>query len=188
MSRSTTNRRRARFTIGNDTGVMVANLTHGAYSFEAPNHEFSLSFDEFGDDDYLTYGQLRTLKRQLENFELLITEVTSDDVSLYDVIQGIHLTKQYNDYLKYVEDLADTEFDVIDYLAVESLEEFIEESTADEFKEALSSRIKDPLIETSVSLYRQGELNDRFKIIDIQNTRPKGEAEDFWRDIDASLE
>lgn len=188
MSRSERNRRRTRVVVDKDTEVIVANLTHDAYSFESPNHDFSLNFDEFGEDDYLTYGQLRVLKKQLENFELLITEVTTPGVELYDVIQGIHLTKQYNDYLKYVEGLVEDEMNSIDYLDVVALEDFVEEADEDEFASALDSKIRTPLIETSVALYKQGELNDRYKIIDIQNTRPKSEAEDFWRDIDASIE
>lgn len=188
MSRSEKNRRRTRVVVDKDTEVIVANLTHDAYSFESPNHDFSLNFDEFGEDDYLTYGQLRVLKKQLENFELLITEVTTPGVELYDVIQGLHLTKQYKDYLKYVEGLVEDEMNSIDYLDVVALEDFIEEADEDEFASALDSKIRTPLIETSVALYKRGELNDRYKIIDIQNTRPKSEAEDFWRDIDASIE
>ena len=76
----------------------------------------------------------------------------------------------------------------IDYLDVVALEDFIEEADEDEFASGLDSKIRTPVIETSVALYKQGELNDRYKIIDIQNTRPKSEAEDFWRDIDASIE
>lgn len=188
MSRSEKNRRRTRVVVDKNTEVIVANLTHDAYSFESPNHDFSLSFDEFGEDDYLTYGQLRVLKKQLENFELLITEVTTPGVELYDVIQGLHLTKQYNDYFKYVEEVAKDEMEEIEYLDTEALEGFVEDSDDDEFAVALDSKIRTPLIETSVALYKQGRFNDRYKIIDIQKTRPEGEAEDFWRDIDASLE
>ncbi|MCC4466848.1 hypothetical protein [Limosilactobacillus reuteri] len=188
MSRSEKIQRRTRVAIDKDVEVVVANLTHGSYSFEAPNHEFSLSFDEFGEDDFLTYGQLRMLKKQLENFQLIITDVTSDDVTIIDIIRGLHLKKQYKDYMLFVEGIKDeADMAEVDYLDPEALEEFISEADSEEFNAALKSRIKVPMIETAVAMYKEDRLNDHYKIVDIQETRPDGESEDFWKDIDASL-
>ena len=187
MSRKeTTTKRRMRKLIDKDTEVVIANNGYSEFVFEGKSGDLSLDMPNHGDEEYVTYADLRKLKSFLKDFQLLIVAVNDEEATLTDVIKGIRLDKEYSEYFDLVLGM---DFDEeIDGLDANQLEDAILDSSVDEFKEMLNSSMHRQVIITSVQLYKEGELNDYDKMSLIAKTRPEKDRENFWNDIKASLD
>lgn len=181
---------RKRKLIDRDTEVVIANNTYGMFVWESRNGDTSIVLDEHGDEEFITYGELRKLKKYLTNMDIVITAVNSEegDVSIMDIARGLRIRKTYEDYFKIIENLDEDEAEDVENIDADAIEDFILDSDVDDYKEAFDSSLKETIIETSVELYKRHELGDHGKIRLIQKSRPEDERGDFWSDIDASSE
>lgn len=186
MSQRTT--RRKRKSIDKNVEVVVANNTYGTFVWESRNGETSIVLEEHGDDEFLTYGELRKLKKYLENMELVITEVNEDGVSIMDVARGLRIDDVYEEYFDLIEETDANEVDSEADIDINEFEDFILESDDDEFKQVLESKLRDVIISGSVELYKNQKLASHSKTRMIRDTRPKAERDTFWSDIEASQE
>ena len=78
--------------IDKDTEITVVNNTHGAFVYFFK--DISLELDEYGDEDTLTFGELKTIssgrhKKVLQNLLLLITDVDDDELTVNDVVKQL---------------------------------------------------------------------------------------------------
>lgn len=186
MSQRTT--RRKRKSIDKNVEVVVANNTYGTFVWESRNGETSIVLEEHGDDEFLTYGELRKLKKYLENMELVITEVNEDGVSIMDIARGLRIDDVYEEYFDLIEETDANEVDSEADIDINEFEDFILESDDDEFKQVLESKLRDVIISGSVELYKNQKLASHSKTRMIRDTRPKAERDTFWSDIEASQE
>lgn len=174
--------------IDRETEVIVANNTYGMFVYESRNGDLSIQLEEHGDDDYVTYGQLRKLKKYLADMSLVIIGVNDDNVSIMDIARGLRVSDVYEKYFDLVEDMDSEEVTVDDELDIDNFEDFVLNSTAEEFKEAFDSKLQNAVIRTTVELYKQQRLASHEKTQMVRNSRPKDERGDFWNDIEASQE
>lgn len=180
--------RRKRKSIDKNVEVVVANNTYGTFVWESKNGETSIVLEEHGDDEFLTYGELRKLKKYLENMELVITEVNEDGVSIMDVARGLRIDDVYEQYFDLIEETDPDEVDDEAGIDIDEFEDFILDSDDDEFKQILDSKLRDVIIRGSVQLYKEQKLASHSKTKMIRETRPKADRDSFWSDIEASLE
>lgn len=186
MSRVRKDRRRK--SIDKQTELVITNNIFGEFDWETKNGDVSIILNDRGDYDFAEFGELRKMKPYLEKLKVLITEVNDDEVSIMDVADGFRIGDVYSDFFKYIEGLSVDEVTPDDVIDVEDVEDFIIDSDADEFKEALDSNLRLMLIEYGVNLYRQHKLNDYEKLEAIKQSRNLSpvEAEEFWSDVMAS--
>lgn len=179
-------KRQERKRIDKEVEIVIRNNTHGA--FEVPGIDSTISLEKQGDEEFVTFGELRKLKKYIEELDIVIVEVNSNDYSLYDIITALRLNKVYDEYFKYVLNEPDTNaYPEIDYIDPESFDEFIIDCDNETFKEALDTKLRKQIILTSVVLYKKHELTDYTKMTLIKQTRPEKEQSEFWNDIDASV-
>lgn len=181
-------KRRKRKTIDKDVEVIVTNNTYGMFMYEGSYADMIFSADSRGDEDYVSYGDLRKLKKYMRTMELLITEVNDDDVSIMDVARGLHIDDVYKQFFELVLDEEEETFDDVDSIDVEEIDYFIKECNVDEFKEALEAPFGDTIIAITTELYKRHEIGDPRKLTLVKKTRPKEEQDAFWADIEASAE
>lgn len=182
-----TTKRRKRKLVDKDVEVVVANNANGMFVYESKNGDLSIDLSNFGETEYVTYGELRKLKPFLTNGQLVISEVNDDDTTIMDVVRGMRLTKLYDDILGTVLGYDPEEFDGVDLIDPADIEEAVLESDESEFEDMLKSKFRSRIIEITVGLYKERRLSDRDKIELIEETRPEGEQETFWSDINASM-
>ena len=187
MSR-TTGTRRKRMSIDKNTEVVVTNNTYGMFVWESKNGETSIELQSYGDEEFITYGELRKLKKYLTNMDLVITSVEDDDISIVDVARGLRIDKVYEEYFDLIEDVDIEDVDSEAEIDIQEFEDFILDSHSDEYETALKGNLKHIIINLSVDLYKQRKLSDREKTRLLLETRPKKERGDFLNDIEASLE
>lgn len=146
--------------IDKDTEITVVNNTYGSLIYNY--RQTILGLDQHGDEDYLTFGELRTMasskyKSLLQKLSLLITEVDSDEFTVKDVIDQLKLTKYYKNAWK----LCDEDED----LGSDTFEEFVENCSSHELSERLKDEnISGILIDAAANLYRDKELTDYDKM------------------------
>ena len=146
----------ARKVIDRNTEVVITNNIYASFNYSDRGIHFELS--EFGDEDYLTFGELKTLstsksKRVLQNMHILVTEVlTEEDIELEDVLEQLKLDKHY----KIVRDLFGVE-----EVTTDSFKDFLKESSAKEIKEVFKKHgfLKSILSETAVELYKKSDID-----------------------------
>lgn len=162
--------------IDKDVEVTIVNNTHGSFSYNFKGTIIEL--DDFGDEDYLTFGELKTMssskhKSILRDLMILITEVDSDDFTVDDVIEQLKLTKYYKPLNNIVDDLS-----------TESIEDFVINSSEEDFRKALKEdSLKLVLIETSSNLYRQGKFTNFSKLRDLGNVLGIEDYNTYFSDI-----
>ena len=183
-----TSQRRKRKSIDKDTEIVIANNTYGMFVWESRSGDMSIELNEHGDEEYVSYRELRQLKKYLANMKLVITAVNDDDVSIMDVARGLRIDDVYLEYFDLIEELNEEEANKEDEIVIDDFEDFIVDSYVDEFEEALKSKMRPTVINTSVELYKTGQLVNRDKTKLIQKTRPKDVREDFWSDIEATFD
>lgn len=121
----------ARKRIDSNIEIVVQNNLHSMFVYP----KLGIEFSQNGDDDIVTYGELKSLnsgngKRILRNFSLLVTEVLDDDVSYEDVIESLKLKDNYNEARKVLDLDEDENFDADDFY------DFIVESETSELVDA----------------------------------------------------
>lgn len=148
--------------IDKETEVTVANNTWGSFGYNFK--ETVIELDEHGDEDYLTFGELRTMasskhKGVLQNLYLLITDIDSDEYTVRDVISQLKLDKYYKNAWDLIDVDIDEEEDAI--LQPDDFEDFVKDCKPKELKKKLEDDSLDGiLIETAAHLYKSKKLTD----------------------------
>lgn len=177
--------------INKDLEITVVNNVRGSFVYS--NRGTRIELDSFGDEDFLTYGEIKTMvsgknKSLLQNFSLLITEVDSDEYTLEEVLKQLKLLKYY-EKIKSLTD--DDELDVNQDI----FKDFIKDSTLSELTEKLKdTNLKYPLIDTAVELYKHKDFNDydkRKAVADAIGVGSGGDDsenfDEYFRDIPMSV-
>ena len=167
--------------IDKDLEITVVNNIRGSFVYS--NRGTIIELYSFGDEDFLTYGELKTMvsgryKSLLQNFSLLITDVDSDEYTLEDVIKQLKLSKYY-EKIKSLTDEDDSEVDQ------DVFEDFIRESKVSDLIEKLSDEnLKYPLVDTAVELYKNKDFNDYDKRKAVADAIGVGTGENKDEDFD----
>lgn len=164
------NQRKRRVNVDRDTVVVVANnLSSGAFYYEHPRMSMAIDLQQSGDEEDVTVGDLRVImnssRSTLEGFDILITDVISEEYTIQDVISFLGLTKQYDEYYS----ISEKDFD--ESTSVEDLEKFIVDSSYDSFKynfEKINKRLRSKIIEVAVGMFKNDEFGDYNKMQLIQ--------------------
>lgn len=141
--------------IDRDTEVYVGSNVFSSYSLLSG--ETALELAEHGDEDTLTFGELKKLssgrnKAALQKMYLLITDVASEDFDTEDVIEQLKLKKIY--------DKTKELFDV-DEIGTDTFEEFVTKCTETKLEKALEyDNIRAVLVDCVIDLYTRREISD----------------------------
>lgn len=165
-----------------DTEVIVMNNVKGSFFYKSRDGQTVLDLDEFGDEEYVTFGELKKMLAQkraiLEKLKLIIVDVDSEDFDADDVIASLRLTDTYNE-LK-----SATGGDI----SATGIENFILNAESKDLEKTLASeksKLKISILETAVELYRQGKLTDYNKMQVFSRYAGGSNYANFW--IDAEI-
>lgn len=146
------------------TEITLQNNCHGSFYFEAGTGELAIDLEEYGSDGYVTFGELKKMvsrkKKILEEVMILITYVDSDELTIADVAEALRLTDTYNELLSVCED----------DISIEAIQDWIVTSTEEDFSKKVKSKkskLRKSIIDTTVYLYRKGEVTDFNKMIAV---------------------
>ncbi|MFT9003220.1 MAG: hypothetical protein ABF991_00765 [Liquorilactobacillus hordei] len=184
-------KRKKRISIDKETEIFIQSNLGGSFFWEDVHKTTFIKFEERGDEETVTFGELRTMLSQLRPYftdmRLIISDVLDEDVSIMDVATALHIEKTYEDYFEYIEDVDLDSVDNSTTIASSDFEYFIKESDIEDYKKALKSSVKNPIIENSVDIYRKDRSLDGEKMDLI--SRIIDDKEDlFWNDVKASQE
>lgn len=146
--------------IDKDVEVTIVNNTQGSFGYNFKDTLIEL--ESFGDEDYLTFGELKTMmsskhKNILKKLMLLITDIDSEEYTVDDVINQLKLDGSYKSLREIIEN--------IDENSHSSIIDFIQESKTEDFEKALEDKnLSKVLVESATSLYKDGELSDYTKL------------------------
>lgn len=157
--------RRKRVNIDRDVEVVVVNNTFGRFIYSNPRISTAFDMENYGDEDYITVGELRTMinshRKIFENFMLLITDILDDRYTLEDLLVYLGLDKRYEEYFSMSPNWKRGQVEVGD------MQQFIEKSSPQRFKqfmESVDERLRNKIIETAVALFKLGRFGDYTKM------------------------
>lgn len=163
--------RRRRVTVDRNTEVTVVSNTIGRLYYSNPRMTNLIDLHHIGDEDYLTFGDLRVLmnssRRMLEGFQLLITEVVDDEYTLEDVLLGLGLDKKYEEYFSITKRFNDSGI-----ATAGDIKDFLIETSANAFEKIMQNidpKLRARIIEASVTLFKLGEFGDYNKMRIIES-------------------
>lgn len=149
-----TTKPRKRVQVSRDLEVAFINFTSGGFIYIDPKTQNRYEMESYGDMDYITVGELLTMKNSnksiLDKFWILLVDVLSDDVELEDVLKYLQLDKKYQDFL--------TPDEVDNLILKSNTSKF--ENIINKSDKNLSERI----VERAILLFREGKFNDYSKM------------------------
>lgn len=153
--------------VNQDVDVIIANNTYGGFIHVRRNGDLVLELAEHGDDNVVTFGELKKeaskLKRAFNDLSIVITGVDSDEFTIEDVVKELRLNDVYNELLSLGEDkLAD-----VSDIDIDIVRDFIEDSDFEDIEKLLKSKkskLKRTIVETVVEMYKSGEVSDYNKM------------------------
>lgn len=183
-----TSNRKVRKQIPINLEVTVANNTSGTFVYEPKNQNVSLSLQNRGDEDYVSFEELRKMRKWLENFDLVITSVNSNEFTILDVARNLRIDDVYEQFFDLILQIDADSYEDEVTIDIDEIDGFIlEEDDEEVFKKALESKLRKTVIVECVSLYREGALKDYTKMALIEKTRPETNADEramFWKDME----
>lgn len=167
--------------IDQDLEILIANNVRGSFFYKSRNEDLILDMDEFGDEEYVTFGDLKKMMAQnraiLEKLKLVVVGVIDDEITVEDVVEALRLKDTYNE-LKSVLKGDFTE---------NGIEDFIEDCTLEDLGKILNSKktkLSSSIIETSIVMYRNGKLTDYNKMKLIAERIGRKDFSTYWLDAD----
>ena len=158
-------KRRRRVNIDKNVEVIVANNSFYHFIYDNPRINTSFDLQNWGDEEYITVGELRTMvnasRKIFEGFTLLIIEILDDEYTLEDLLTYLGLDNKYEEYFKMIPNKRDKRASVAD------IRTFIEKSTTERFKQVLSGmdeRLRGTVIETALTLFKTQNFGDYNKM------------------------
>lgn len=167
--------------IDKETEVIIANNTNGGFFYQSPNGALIIDLDEKGDEEYVTLADLKSImsrkRRILEDLELLIVDVLSDEVTLDDVASYLRISDSYNE----LKSIADGD------ISTETIYDFVVNGDREHIARIVKSdksKIRKRLFEATVEAYRNGDLTDLNKLSDVSNGMGDFDPHNYWKDSD----
>lgn len=150
--------------------VVVSNVIGSKFFYENPRMSQNIDLAKIGDEEYITVGDLRTMlnsnRKILEGFQLLITDVTTNEVTLEDVLIYLGLDKKYEEYYS----LANKQNGEL--AEVTDIKDFILKAPFNAFEktmEKIDSKLRTRVIEMAVVLFKLKEFGDYNKMRIIES-------------------
>lgn len=175
--------------IDKDFEISIINNQRGGFYYASPNGDFIIDMEDYGDEDYVTFGDLKSLmsrnRKLLTDLHIVINDVIGDDYTLEEVISSLKLDDSYNELLS----LSEEKLSEADYIDIEKIEEFVVEAGSEQIAKILGnkkSKLRYTLAETCVELYRQEELTDYNKMKVVAEKLGHKDIQAFWSDIEAA--
>ena len=172
--------------IDKDVEVIIANNTTGGFFYQAANGSFIIDLDNNGDEDYVTFGDLKSImarkRKHLENLDLIIIDVLDDELTVKDVVEALRLNDSYSE-------LASLKEQEEDPFTTELVRNFVVSTDSDKLVKILTSsksKLKNRIYEASIEAYRDKELVDFNKMQAIAKAMGHGEFHAFWQDSEIS--
>ncbi|KDN90452.1 hypothetical protein JR311_19920 (plasmid) [Bacillus velezensis] len=156
--------RKRRVSVDRDVEVVIVSNTIGNFYYENPRMNMAIDLEHINDEEYVTVGDLRTIlnsnRKILEGFSILITEVLSDEYTLDDVLVFLGLRDKYDDFysLTRKSDKVAEVKDIKDFLTKAPLSSF------EKTMEKISSKLRERVIETAITMFKLKEFGDYNKM------------------------
>lgn len=162
--------------IKDDLGIlMYCNAGNTEVIYECPNSHMLYKM-KYGDSEWMTYKEIKTMKSQhegmLTNYILVPIDVDTDDYELEDVLKILGLDKLYTDSSYLFED--NIEY-ILNNLKFDTFKLLINDSNSSELKKAYLKRIIDRAVELTV----KGQFNDYQKMSYIEDVMGDKDHEMF---------
>lgn len=145
--------------IDRNTEVCIMNNTNMNFFFKHPRLPKVIDLFGWGATDYITVDELRTMhgsaRKVFDKFEVVITDVMSDEYELEDVLVYLGLDRKYKEILS--EDLLD----------VYNLDDLIVNTHEDDFEDLLNKldkKLSARIVERSIILFKKKELKEYGKM------------------------
>lgn len=174
--------------IDKDVEVIVANNTTGGFFYQAPNGSFIIDLENNGDEDYVSFGDLKSImarkRKLLENLDLIIIDVLDEEFTAQDVVEALRLTDPYAE-------LSSLKEDEDDAITTELIKDFVVSADSDKLVKMLTSpksKLKNRIFEASVEAYREKDLVDMNKMQAIAKAMGHDEFHAFWQDSEIPSE
>lgn len=135
-----------------DKSIEIAfkNNTNGTLVYKCPKHGTVYILGEFGDEDYMTFDEVLTMKNTsrvfLENYWLILTDVINGEYTIEQIYEALGIDYLYEGKKNIVLD--------IDKFALGSVDKFKEDFPK------LEENIQGIIIKRVSSLYRNNEISD----------------------------
>lgn len=175
--------------IDKDFEVSIINNLYGSFYYSSPNGDFIIDMEEHGDEDYVTFGDLKSLmsrnRKILTNLNLIINDVVGDEYTLKDVIDSLKLDDSYNELLS----LSDEKLSETDYIDIDLISDFIKESNPERISKILEnpkSKLRYAIAESAVELYKNREISDYNVMKNVAEKLGHEDVQRFWNDIEAA--
>lgn len=163
-NRERVRQRPARARVDRDTEVVLMNNTFGRYIHNNPRISMVIDLERYGDEEYVTVGDLRTIantnKKIFEGFDLVIVDVPSGENTVQEVVEFLGLGKYYADYFMAVGTENGT------------LTDFVLKTSEEQFERNLNSMdkgLRNKVIDLSIKLFKMKKLRDYGKMEVIQD-------------------
>lgn len=167
--------RKKRVDVSRDLEVVFMNNCNGGYIYIDPRSQNRYEMTEYGDTDYITVGELLTMKNShkvhLEKFWIYLLDVVSDTVEIDDVIHYLGLDNVYKNALSPEE---------IDNLLLK-----VNDDKFAKLLESMSNIMAQKVVERAIILFKEGKFDSFAKIDAIQT---KVNNLDLFKDIKNTLE
>lgn len=162
-----------------DVEVIVMNNVRGSFFYKSRNGDLVLDLTEFGDEEYVTFGDLKKMMASkrvfLEKLKLIIVGVEDDEITVDDVVASLRLTDTYSELKAACEG----------EIGAQGIENYITNSSLEDLEKTLGSdktKLKATIVETAVVMYRKGELTDYNKMRVIAQKIGKKDFGNYWND------
>lgn len=168
--------------IEQDVEIIIMNNVRGSFFYKSRSGDLILDLDEFGDEEYVTFADLKRIMASnraiLETLKIVIVDVDSDDYTIDDVVAALRLSDSYNE----LKSVCDGEF------GMNSISDYINTASEEELGKILSSsktKLKNNILETAVVMYREGSLTDYNKMKLFAEKIGRKDFSSYW--LDANL-
>lgn len=150
--------------------IVVSNVIGSKFFYENPRMSQNIDLAKIGDEEYITVGDLRTMlnsnRKILEGFQLLITDVVDNEVTLEDVLIYLGLDRKYEEYYS----LANKQDGEL--AEVTDIKNFLLKAPINAFEktmEKIDSKLRTRVIEMAVVLFKLKEFGDYNKMRIIES-------------------
>lgn len=173
--------------IDKETEIIIVNNTSGGFFYQSPNGSLIIDLDNHGDEDYITFGDLKTMMARkrgiLEKLNLIITEVVDGECTVDDVVEALRLKDTYAELRSLSDD------DEIETYSIDIIENFVIDNTHEKIQKVLmseKSKVKGRIFEAAVNLYRGKKLTDYNKMQVIAESMGHKDFQTYWMDSETS--
>lgn len=175
--------------IDKDFEVSIVNNLHGGFYYSSPNGDFIIDMENHGDEDYVRFGDLKSLmsknRKFLINLNIVINDVVGDEFTLEDVIKSLKLQDSYNELMS----LGDKKLSEVELIDIEIVQDFVKSAGADKIAKVLGnkkSKLRYSIAETCAYLYKEGDLTDYSVMKSVAEELGHTDVQSFWTDIEQS--